>query len=157
VLRIRIRRIHIFLGLQDTDLLVRDTDPDPSITQAKKVSKKLIPTVLWLLYDFLSMKNDVNVPSLMSLTKTTGSGSATGFGSINQRYGSADPAPDPNQNFMDLQHCFTASINNQVQRRQEGFLSPKRGFYSYEKKFQIFSFRQEKWAFLDPGVGKKLR
>ncbi len=27
------------------------------------VRKTLIPTVLWLLYDFLSLKNDVNVPS----------------------------------------------------------------------------------------------
>jgi hypothetical protein len=31
--------------------------------QAKIVRKIVIPTVLWLLYDFLSLKNDVNVPS----------------------------------------------------------------------------------------------
>jgi hypothetical protein len=31
--------------------------------QAKIVRKTLIPTVLWLLFDFLSLKNDVNVPS----------------------------------------------------------------------------------------------
>ncbi len=30
--------------------------------QAKIVWKTLIPTVLWLLYDFLSLKNDVNAP-----------------------------------------------------------------------------------------------
>ena len=30
VLRIRIRRIHMFLGLPDPDPLVRDTDPDPN-------------------------------------------------------------------------------------------------------------------------------
>jgi len=30
--------------------------------QAKIVRKTLIPTVLWLLLDFLSLKNDVNVP-----------------------------------------------------------------------------------------------
>jgi hypothetical protein len=30
---------------------------------AKIVKKTLIPTVLWLLYDFLSLKNDVNIPS----------------------------------------------------------------------------------------------
>jgi hypothetical protein len=39
VLRIRIRRIHMFLGLTDPDLLVRDTDPapdpDPSIIKQK--------------------------------------------------------------------------------------------------------------------------
>jgi hypothetical protein len=59
VLRIQ---IHMFLGLTDPDpdLLVRDTDPDPSITQAKIVRKTLIPTVLRLLYDFLSLKNDAN-------------------------------------------------------------------------------------------------
>jgi hypothetical protein len=31
--------------------------------QAKIVRKTLIPTVLWLLYDFLSLKNDVTVAS----------------------------------------------------------------------------------------------
>jgi hypothetical protein len=31
--------------------------------EAKIVRKALIPTVLWLLFDFLSLKNDVNVPS----------------------------------------------------------------------------------------------
>ena len=31
--------------------------------QAKILRKTLISTVLWLLYDFLSLKNDVNVPS----------------------------------------------------------------------------------------------
>ncbi len=31
--------------------------------QAEIVSKTLIPTVLWLLFDFLSLRNDVNVPS----------------------------------------------------------------------------------------------
>ncbi len=50
-------RIHMFLGLRDTDL---DLDPD---LQERIVRKTLIPTVLWLLYDFLSLKNDVNVPS----------------------------------------------------------------------------------------------
>jgi hypothetical protein len=31
--------------------------------QAKIVRKTLIPTALWLLFNFLSLKNDVNVPS----------------------------------------------------------------------------------------------
>ncbi len=37
VLRIRIHRIHIFLGLRDPDRLVRglDPDPDPSIIMQK--------------------------------------------------------------------------------------------------------------------------
>jgi hypothetical protein len=38
-------------------------DPDPSIVMQKKGRKTLIPIVLSLLYDFLSLKNDVNVPS----------------------------------------------------------------------------------------------
>jgi hypothetical protein len=64
------------------------------------------------LYDFLSLKNDVNVPSkstgsnffyklLPSLTKIAGAGA--GSGSVSQRwYGSADPYPY--QNFTDPQH-----------------------------------------------------
>ena len=47
VLRIRIRRVHMFLGLPDPNPgpLVRDLDPDPD-HQAKIVRKTLIPTVL---------------------------------------------------------------------------------------------------------------
>jgi hypothetical protein len=67
------------------------------------------------LFDFISLKNDVSVPSKsrkivlkisfllassMSMTKIAGSGS----GSTSQRHGSADP--DPPQNFMDPEHCF---------------------------------------------------
>ena len=102
---LRIRRIHMFLG-----------HPDPLVRsgsfyyQAKIVRKTLIPTVLWLIFDFLSLKNYVNVPSkrnkqktsLRSLTKIVKSVSASesASGSISQRYGSADP--DPYQNFIDL-------------------------------------------------------
>ncbi len=35
--------------------------------QAKIVRKPMIPTVLWLLYDFLSLKNDVNVKVISTL------------------------------------------------------------------------------------------
>ncbi len=97
--------------------------------QAKIVRKTLIPTALWLLFDFLSCKNYVNVPSKSnhqknfltkisfllaswrSMTKIAGSGSASGSGfesgSISQRHGSAypDPDPDPHQNVMDPLHC----------------------------------------------------
>ncbi len=54
-MRIRIRRIRMFLGLLDPDQLVRGTapdtapDPDPSIIKQKSckiVRKTLIPTVL---------------------------------------------------------------------------------------------------------------
>jgi hypothetical protein len=59
VLRIRIHRIHMFLGLLDPDPLVRgmgpvpdpalDPDPDPSIIMQKKT---LIPTILRLFSTF---------------------------------------------------------------------------------------------------------
>jgi hypothetical protein len=58
--------IHKILGLPDPhpDPLVRDTDPDPAPSVIKKIVRKTsIPTVLCFLYDFSSMKNDVNVPS----------------------------------------------------------------------------------------------
>jgi hypothetical protein len=54
----------MFLGVPDPDPLVRGTDPDPALEhQAKIVRKTLIPTVLWLLYDFLSLRQDVNLAS----------------------------------------------------------------------------------------------
>ncbi len=86
------------------------------------------------LFDFLSVKNDVNVPSKSNKQnfffkklvfcwhlegqwrKKAGSGSRIriqihyseawipGPGSISQRHGSPDPAPDPHQNVMDPQH-----------------------------------------------------
>jgi hypothetical protein len=44
----------------DPDPLIRGTDPNPP-SSSKIVRKTLISTVLWLLYDFLSVKYDVNV------------------------------------------------------------------------------------------------
>jgi hypothetical protein len=38
--------------------------------QEKIVKKTLIPTVLWLLYDLLSLRNDVNLPSKSNKQKT---------------------------------------------------------------------------------------
>jgi hypothetical protein len=61
-IRIRIHRIHMFLGLQDPypDPLVRGMDPDPFITMQK--SKKNLDSYYFVtLFDFLSLKNDVNV------------------------------------------------------------------------------------------------
>ncbi len=62
MLRIRIRRILRYLGLldPDPDPLVRDMDPDPSSKNSKKT---LDSYVLGLLFDFLPLKNDVNIPS----------------------------------------------------------------------------------------------
>jgi hypothetical protein len=55
----------MFLGLTDPYPLVqgKDPDPDPSIIKQKIVRKTLILIVLCTLYDFLSLKNDVNVAS----------------------------------------------------------------------------------------------
>jgi hypothetical protein len=53
----------MFLGLLDPDLLVRNMDPVPYNHQAEIVRKTLIFTVLLLLFDFLPLKNYVNVPS----------------------------------------------------------------------------------------------
>ncbi len=39
--------------------------------QAKIVRKTLVPTVLWFLYDFISLKNDVNVPSKSKVISRT--------------------------------------------------------------------------------------
>jgi hypothetical protein len=99
VLRIRIRRIRMFLGLLDPgpDPLVRGTDPDPatdpdpSFIKKKLVRKTLIPTVLWLLFDFLSFKNDVNVPSNSIKQKNFKKKKIAGSESLSnsQRHGSA--------------------------------------------------------------------
>ncbi len=61
LLRIRIRRIHLFLDHLDPnpDSFVRGTDP--LLSWSKIVRNTLISSVWWLLYDFLSLKNDVNV------------------------------------------------------------------------------------------------
>jgi hypothetical protein len=81
--------------------------------QAKIVRKALIPTVQFcdFFMFFLSLKNNVNVPSksnkqkklasVRSMTKIAGSGS----GSISHRHGSADPDPYQNVN-TDQQHCL---------------------------------------------------
>ncbi len=90
--------------------------------QAKIVRKILIPTVLWLLFDFLSLKNDVNIPSKSNKQKNfflnlfcVGNLMVNGENSririririwiISQRHGSVDP--DPHQNVMEPQHWFT--------------------------------------------------
>ncbi len=61
VFRIQIHKIRKFLGLPDP--LVKGVDPEPDPSNIKQNSKKtLIYTVLWLLYDVASLKNDVSVP-----------------------------------------------------------------------------------------------
>ncbi len=86
------------------------------LLSSSKNSKKNLDsyrTVLWLLLDFVSLKNDVNVPSKSnkqknlffkisfllvswrSMMKIAGSGSESGSDPFSQRHGSADPDPDP--------------------------------------------------------------
>jgi hypothetical protein len=86
------------------DPLVTSTDPDPtsdpSIIKQKTARKTLIDTVLSLLDDFLSLKNDVNVP-VFRIRKFLGLPDPhPESGSVNQRYGSEDPHlhPDLYQN-----------------------------------------------------------
>ncbi len=90
--------------------------------QAKIVRKTRILTVLWLLLDFLSLKNDVNVPSksnkqknfakkiILLLASWRSMMKSAGSGSIRQRHGSKNPDPDPQQNVMDPDHCLTPPI-----------------------------------------------
>ncbi len=63
VLRIRIHRIHMFLGLPDPDPLVIGMDPDPDPSSSCKNSKKNLDSYRFsyfvTLFDFLSLKNDV--------------------------------------------------------------------------------------------------
>ncbi len=115
MLRIRIRRTRMFLDLPDPD-------PDPSLFvrtgfgsgsgsfkhQAKIVRKTLISTVLWLLHDFISWKNDVNVPSKV-ISKNIFCLLLEDPWQKEQHplYGSADP--DPYQNGTDPQHWLHVS------------------------------------------------
>jgi hypothetical protein len=57
----------VFLGLPDPDLLVRGVDPDPSLSSCK--NSNLDFYYLLTNFDFLSLKNDVNVASKSNLQK----------------------------------------------------------------------------------------
>jgi hypothetical protein len=79
------------------------------------------------LFVFLTLKNDVNVPSksnkqkklcyklfFAGILKVNDESSririqdpGSGSGSTSQRHGSADPDPDPPQNFMDPEHWYS--------------------------------------------------
>jgi hypothetical protein len=55
----------VFFGLPDPDPLVRDLDPDPDplVRYMDPDKKNLEPRYFVTLFDFLSLKNNVNVPS----------------------------------------------------------------------------------------------
>ncbi len=61
-------RIHMFLGPPDPDPLVRgmdlDPNPDPDPSIITQNSKKNLDSFYYVtLFDFLSLKNDVNLPT----------------------------------------------------------------------------------------------
>ncbi len=87
-IRIRIHRIHMFLGLQD---------PVNVPTKSNK-QKNLLK------------KNCFLLASWRSRTKIEGSRSKSGSGSISQRHGSVDPDPDAHQNVMDPEHCWAPQL-----------------------------------------------
>ncbi len=75
MLRIRIRRIrtYVFGPPGSGSVSQRCGSGSGSFNhQAKIVSKTLTSTVLWLLFDFLSLKNDVNVTSKRNKQKNLG-------------------------------------------------------------------------------------
>ncbi len=56
--------LYKFLGLPGPDPLVRGMDPDPDPSIIMQNSKKNLDSYYFVtLFDFLSLKNDVNVPS----------------------------------------------------------------------------------------------
>ncbi len=62
-------------GLNKTEFRIRWTSWIQILPSSRKIVRKpFISTVLWLLYDFLSLKNDVNAPSksIYYLEKKTG-------------------------------------------------------------------------------------
>ncbi len=61
----------MFPGLLDPDPLVRgmDPDPDPFIVKQKYSKKNLGFYCFVTSFDFLSLKNDVNVPSKSNMQK----------------------------------------------------------------------------------------
>jgi hypothetical protein len=81
----------MFFGLPDPDPLAQCIRIRIWILllSSKNERKTWISTVLLLPYDFLLLKNDVNVVSKSNkqLTKIAGSGSGIGSGSVSQRCG----------------------------------------------------------------------
>jgi hypothetical protein len=93
----------MFLGLLDPEPLIRGTDPT-------RIPMLLLST----LYDFLSLKNNVNVALKCNTQKNFLNCHLEGYKNSRirtririryQRYGSADP--DLYQYFADPQHCKT--------------------------------------------------
>ncbi len=103
-IRIRIHRIHVFLGLPDPDLdpLVRGMDPDPALDPDPDPSireeKPWFLIFCYSFFDFLFLKNDVNVASKSNKQKKL----CSKISFLLTSWRSVDP--DPPQNVMDPQH-----------------------------------------------------
>jgi hypothetical protein len=113
----------MFLRLPDLLVFAICTDPDldPSINKQEWKSKKNFDlNYFWLLFDVLSVKPAVNVPSksnkqkalekkiffvgiLSAADEKIGSGAGSESGFISQWYRS----PDPYQNVTDPHHCYS--------------------------------------------------
>jgi hypothetical protein len=96
----------MYLGLPDSDPLIRDMDPDPYIILLSSSRNRNLDSYGFVISFglFLSLKNDVNVPSesnkqknfiyiillasWRSVTKIAGSGSESGSGSTPKCHGS---------------------------------------------------------------------
>ncbi len=74
------RKRAYWLVFAKTGSIISGSDPFPSLfvriririlPSNKKVWKNLIYTISWLLFDFLSVKNDINVPSKNNKQKTS--------------------------------------------------------------------------------------
>ncbi len=89
--------------------------------QAKIVRKAVIPTVLWLLLNFLSLKNDVNIPSKSFKHKNFLLKSVFLLTSWRSVMKIADPLvrgmdlPDPHQNVTDPEHWLWGNVQIYVE------------------------------------------
>jgi hypothetical protein len=94
----------------------------------KIVRKNFISTVLSLLYDFLSLKND-SVPDSIRIRIRTYLGLPDPHPDPLVRYGSEDshPHPDPYQYVMDTQHWCDSGIpeNYYGDHQYHGFKEPR--------------------------------
>jgi len=92
------------------------------LSSSKNCKKTLILIVFWLLYDFLSLKNYVNVPPKSNTQKKLeiksfligvlkANDEIARSGSISKSRGSADP--DPYQNVTDPQHWCPERMSNE--------------------------------------------
>jgi hypothetical protein len=109
--------IHKFLRLPDPDFRFGSGSFH---NQAKMVRKPLISTVLWLLYDLLSLKNDVNLPSKVVISKklllaswrllTKRAGIGAVYGSAGYRYGSTNPLLTGTDPRIRIRVCSDANI-----------------------------------------------